>query len=112
VSFDEEIALECGGIMLSNGILKEQPGFIGIHYPTNTSKRTAVFENILIAEAFCGRIRDFGIALSCGLILRFGSEAQKKSIFLWWQGDAICSGAFTDLITSDLTVLSTGCEAW
>jgi alkylation response protein AidB-like acyl-CoA dehydrogenase len=116
--FDKEIALECErNRAFPMEILKKAAdlGFIGIHYPDEYGGQAyGVFENILIAEAFCRQDSGLGIALSCAdscaeMMLRFGSEAQKKRYLpLVARGDAICSGAFTEPDHgSDLTVLST-----
>ena len=116
--FDKEIALEYErNHTFPREILKRAAdlGFIGIHYPDEYGGQAyGVFENILVSEAFCRQDSGLGIALSCAdscaeMILRFGSEEQKKKYLpLVVKGEAISSGAFTEPDHgSDLTVLST-----
>ena len=116
--FDKEIALDCEkNHTFPKEILKRAAdlGFMCIHYPDKYGgQEYGLFENILIAEAFCRQDSGLGIALSCAdscaeMILRFGSEAQKERYLpLVAKGKAICSGAFTEPDHgSDLTVLGT-----
>jgi alkylation response protein AidB-like acyl-CoA dehydrogenase len=116
--FDKEIALEFErNHTFPRDILKRAAdlGFVGIHYPDDYGgQEYGVFENVLVAEAFCRQDSGLGIALTCAdscaeMILRFGSaEQRKKYLTPVARGEAICSGAFTEPDHgSDLTVLST-----
>jgi len=116
--FDKDIALECERThRFPHEILKRacDLGFIGIHYPEEYGGQGyGVFENTLIVEALCRQDSGLGIAISCAdssaeMILRYGSEEQKKKYLPpVARGEAICSGAFTEPdCGSDLNNLST-----
>jgi alkylation response protein AidB-like acyl-CoA dehydrogenase len=116
--FDKDLALEYEkNHAFPRDILKKaaELGFVGIHYPDRYGGQAyGVFENILVAEAFCRQDSGLGIALTCAdscaeMILRFGSEEQKKKYLpAIVRGEAVSSGAFTEPDHgSDLTVLST-----
>lgn len=78
-------------------------GFIGIHFPEAYSgEGLGVFENALIAEELCRGDSSVGGCLAragCGaeLLLRFGTEPQKKA---WLpkvaEGAVLCGAAFTE----------------
>jgi alkylation response protein AidB-like acyl-CoA dehydrogenase len=89
-------------------------GFVGIHYPEECGgQEYGVLENALVVEAFCRQDSGLGIALSdadssAEMILRFGSNEQKKKYLIpIAKGEAISSGAFTEPDHgSDITQLS------
>jgi alkylation response protein AidB-like acyl-CoA dehydrogenase len=89
-------------------------GFVGIHYPEECGgQEYGVLENALVVEAFCRQDSGLGIALSdadssAEMILRFGSNEQKKKYLIpIAKGEAISSGAFTEPDHgSDITGLS------
>ena len=89
-------------------------GFVGIHYPEEYGgQEYGVLENALVVEAFCRQDSGLGIALSdadssAEMILRFGSNEQKKKYLIpIARGEAISSGAFTEPDHgSDITQLS------
>lgn len=90
-------------------------GFAGIHFPQEYGGQgMGVFENILIVEEFCKKDSGIGVALSLGdfaseLILRFGTNAQKKKYLEpITGGNFISAGAFTEPDHgSDITCMST-----
>ncbi len=90
-------------------------GFMGIHFPEEYGGQGyGVFENILIVEEFCRKDSGVGIALSLAdfsseLILRFGTEEQKKKYLIpVAKGEFISAGAFTEPDHgSDITTMST-----
>ena len=87
---------------------------MGIHYPEECGgQEYGVLENALVVEAFCRQDSGLGIALSdadssAEMILRFGSNEQKKKYLIpIAKGEAISSGAFTEPDHgSDITQLS------
>jgi alkylation response protein AidB-like acyl-CoA dehydrogenase len=89
-------------------------GFVGIHYPEECGgQEYGVLENALVVEAFCRQDSGLGIALSdadssAEMILRFGSNEQKKKYLIpIAKGEVISSGAFTEPDHgSDITGLS------
>lgn len=90
-------------------------GFIGIHFPeAYGGQGYGVMENILIVEEFCRRDSGVGVALSLvdfssEVILRFGSEEQKKRYLPpITRGESISGGAYTEPNHgSDITLMST-----
>ncbi len=90
-------------------------GFIGIHFPEEFGGQGyGVMENILIVEEFCRKDSGVGIALSLSdfsseVILRFGSQEQKKKYLIpVAAGEFISAGAYTEPDHgSDITRLST-----
>jgi len=87
--FDPDLALELD----RSGTFPEsiwnkacELGFIGIHYPEEFGGQgLGLFENLLVIEAFCRVESGIGSALSMvdlgsEVILRFGSQEQKKKI--------------------------------
>jgi alkylation response protein AidB-like acyl-CoA dehydrogenase len=116
--FDKEVALELErSHQFPFAILKKACGlgFIGIHYPEEYGGQGyGIVENALIVEAFCRRDSSIGVCLSIAnfsseIILRFGSEVQKKRYLLpITRGEAISAGAFTEPDHgSDITSLRT-----
>lgn len=116
--FDKDLILELErNHQFPFSILKKasQLGFIGIHYPeAYGGQGYGILENALIVEAFCRRDSGIGICLSIAnfsseIILRFGTETQRKRYLLpLARGEAISSGAFTEPDHgSDLTELRT-----
>jgi alkylation response protein AidB-like acyl-CoA dehydrogenase len=116
--FDKDVALEHErGHTFPYDILKKacQLGFVGIHYPEEFGGQAyGLLENVLVTEALCRQDSGLGIALSCAdssaeMILRFGTEEQKKKYLPpLTRGEAISSGAFTEPDHgSDITSLST-----
>ncbi len=90
-------------------------GFIGIHFPEDYGGQGyGVMENILIVEEFCRKDSGVGVALSLTdfsseVILRFGSEEQKKRYLPpITRGESISGGAYTEPNHgSDITLMST-----
>ncbi|NWF94378.1 MAG: acyl-CoA dehydrogenase family protein [Syntrophaceae bacterium] len=90
-------------------------GFIGIHFPEEFGGQGyGVTENILIVEEFCRKDSGVGIALSLvdfssELILRFGTDQQKKRYLIpVTKGEFISAGAYTEPDHgSDITLMST-----
>ncbi len=90
-------------------------GFIGIHFPeAYGGQGYGVMENILIVEEFCRKDSGVGVALSLTdfsseVILRFGSEEQKKRYLPpITRGESISGGAYTEPNHgSDITLMST-----
>ncbi|MBW2063869.1 MAG: acyl-CoA/acyl-ACP dehydrogenase [Deltaproteobacteria bacterium] len=90
-------------------------GFVGIHYPEEYGGQDyGVLENALVVEAFCRQDSSLGIAVSLAdfsseIILRFGTEEQKKKYLIpITQGRAISSGGFTEPDHgSDITFMNT-----
>ena len=116
--FDKELALELErNHQFPLTILKKacNLGFIGIHYPEEYGGQGyGVLENALIVEAFCRKDSGIGICLSIAnfsseIILRFGSDPQKKKYLIpLTKGEAISAGAFTEPDHgSDITSLRT-----
>jgi len=116
--FDREVALDLErNHQFPFAILKKacNLGFIGIHYPEEYGGQGyGVLENSLIVEAFCRKDSGIGVCLSIAnfsseIILRFGSEAQKKRYLIpITRGEAISAGAFTEPDHgSDITLLNT-----
>lgn len=104
--FDRRIALECERSHCFPRAIWEkcsQVGFAGIQYPeVYGGQGCGVMENVLVTEAFCRQDSGLGMAIShadsCSeMILRFGSEEQKKKYLTpIAAGKAISSGAFTE----------------
>jgi len=116
--FDKEIALEHErNHTFPSEIWKKacELGFMGIHYPEKYGgQEYGVFENILVAEAFCRQDSGIGIALSLAdfsseIILRFGNDQQKEKYLIpLTKGEAISSGGFTEPDHgSDITLMDT-----
>jgi alkylation response protein AidB-like acyl-CoA dehydrogenase len=116
--FDKEVALELErNHQFPLAILKKacNLGFIGIHYPEEYGGQGyGILENALIVETFCRRDSGIGVCLSIAnfsseIILRFGSEIQKKKYLIpLTKGEAISAGAFTEPDHgSDITSLRT-----
>ncbi|MBW1803481.1 MAG: acyl-CoA/acyl-ACP dehydrogenase, partial [Deltaproteobacteria bacterium] len=90
-------------------------GFVGIHYPEEFGGQDyGIFENALLVEAFCRQDSGIGIALSLSdfaseIILRFGTEKQKKKYLIpVTGGEALSSGGFTEPDHgSDITFMNT-----
>jgi len=90
-------------------------GFIGIHFPEEYGGQGyGIFENILIVEEFCRKDSGIGIALSLvdfssELILRFGTDEQKKKYLIpVARGEFISAGAYTEPDHgSDITLMAT-----
>ncbi len=88
---------------------------MGIHFPeAYGGQEYGVLENSLVVEAFCRQDSGLGIAVSdadssAEIILRFGSDEQKKKYLIpIVKGEAISSGAFTEPDHgSDITRLDT-----
>ena len=101
--FDKEVALELErNHQFPLAILKKacNLGFIGIHYPEEYGGQGyGVLENALIVEAFCRKDSGIGVCLSVAnfsskIILRFGSDSQKKKYLIsLTKGEAISAGA-------------------
>jgi alkylation response protein AidB-like acyl-CoA dehydrogenase len=116
--FDKEVALELErNHQFPLAILKKacNLGFIGIHYPEEYGGQGyGVLENALIVEVFCRKDSGIGVCLSIAnfsseIILRFGSDSQKKKYLIpLTKGEAISAGAFTEPDHgSDITSLRT-----
>ena len=90
-------------------------GFIGLHFPkAYGGQEYGIMENVLVTEAFCRQDSGIGIALtlsdfSSEIILRFGTEEQKKKYLIpLTQGKALSSGGFTEPNHgSDITTMQT-----
>ncbi len=90
-------------------------GFIGLHFPEQYGGQDyGIFENALVVEEFCRQDSGIGVALSLAdfsseIILRFGTEQQKKAYLdPVAKGNAISSGAFTEPDHgSDITFMDT-----
>ncbi|MBW1720874.1 MAG: acyl-CoA dehydrogenase family protein [Deltaproteobacteria bacterium] len=116
--FDKEIALEHErNHSFPTKIWKKacELGFVGIHYPEAYGGQDyGILENALVVEEFCRGDSGLGIALSLSdfaseIILRFGTEEQKKKYLIpITRGEAISSGGFTEPDHgSDITYLNT-----
>jgi alkylation response protein AidB-like acyl-CoA dehydrogenase len=116
--FDKEVVLELErNHQFPLAILKKacDLGFIGIHYPEEYGGQGyGILDNALIVETFCRRDSGIGVCLSIAnfsseIILRFGSEIQKKKYLIpLTKGEAISAGAFTEPDHgSDITSLRT-----
>jgi len=116
--FDREVALEHEkSHTFPSEIWKKacELGFTGIHYPESYGGQGyGILENILVVEEFCRQDSGIGIALSLAdfasdIILRFGTEEQKKRYLLpITRGEAISCGGFTEPDHgSDITFLNT-----
>jgi alkylation response protein AidB-like acyl-CoA dehydrogenase len=116
--FDKEIILDLErDHQFPFAILKKacQLGFIGIHYPVEYGGQGyGILENAFIVEAFCRRDSGVGVCLSIAnfsseIILRFGSEIQKKKYLIpITRGEVIFAGGFTEPDHgSDITRLQT-----
>ncbi|MBW1912114.1 MAG: acyl-CoA dehydrogenase family protein [Deltaproteobacteria bacterium] len=116
--FDREVALEHEkSHTFPSKIWKKacELGFTGIHYPESYGGQGyGILENILVVEEFCRQDSGIGIALSLAdfasdIILRFGTEEQKKRYLLpITRGEAISCGGFTEPDHgSDITFLNT-----
>ena len=90
-------------------------GFMGIHFPeAYGGQGYGIMENILVVEEFCRNDSGVGIALSLAdfsseLILKFGSEEQKKKYLPpICRGEMMSAGAYTEPDHgSDITTLGT-----
>ncbi len=101
-----------------------QLGFLGIHFPEELGGQgLGVLENALVIEEFCRRDSGIGVALSLAdfasdLVLRHGSDAQKRSILpAIAAGKMISAGCFTEPNHgSDITAMDTSAvkdgDAW
>jgi len=92
-----------------------QLGFIGIHFPEEFGGQGyGIFENALIVEEFCRRDSGIGSAVvlsdfSSEIIMRFGSEEQKKAYLpKVASGEYISGGGYTEPDHgSDITFMNT-----
>ena len=90
-------------------------GFTGIHFPESYGgQEYGLMENVIVTEEFCRQDSGIGIAITLAdfaseIILRFGSEEQKKTYLVpITQGEAISCGGFTEPDHgSDITFLNT-----
>jgi alkylation response protein AidB-like acyl-CoA dehydrogenase len=90
-------------------------GFIGIHFPEEYGGQGyGITENALVVEEFCRKDSGVGIAVtladfSSEVVLRFGSEEQKKKYLLpVTRGEFISGGAYTEPDHgSDITLMGT-----
>jgi alkylation response protein AidB-like acyl-CoA dehydrogenase len=116
--FDRELALELErDHAFPRAIWKKacELGFIGLHFPeAYGGQGLGIMENTLVVEEFCRQDSGIGVALSLAdfsseVILRFGSDAQKKKYLPpVARGEAISAGAYTEPDHgSDITKLST-----
>ena len=116
--FDKEIALEHErSHSFPTEILKKaaELGFVGIHFPEEYGgQEYGIFENTLVVEEFCRQDSSIGIAMSLAdfsseIILRFGSDEQKKRYLIpVAKGKALSSGGFTEPDHgSDITLMDT-----
>ncbi len=124
--FDKEIALENElAHTFPKAIWQKacQLGFMGIHFPEEYGgSGCGILENVLVVEEFCRQDSGLGIAISLAdfsseLILRFGTEEQKKKYLIpITEGKAISSGGFTepdhgsDITRMDTTAIKRGDE--
>lgn len=116
--FDRELALELErNHAFPKSIWKKacELGFIGLHFPAAYGGQgLGILENALVVEGFCRQDSGIGVALtladfSSEVILRFGTEAQKRKYLPpITRGEAISAGAYTEPDHgSDITRLST-----
>ncbi|MBN2126425.1 MAG: acyl-CoA dehydrogenase family protein [Deltaproteobacteria bacterium] len=116
--FDKDVALEHErSHSFPREIWKKacELGFVGIHFPEEYGGQDyGVLENALVVEEFCRRDSGIGIAISLAdfaseILLRFGSEEQKKKYLLpLTEGRALSSGGFTEPDHgSDITFMDT-----
>ena len=116
--FDKEIALEHERAhKFPTEIWKKacELGFVGIHYPEEYGGQGyGILENALVVEEFCRQDSGLGIAISLSdfaseIILRFGSDAQKKKYLISiTEGKSLSSGGFTEPDHgSDITLMNT-----
>ncbi len=116
--FDKEYALECdANHRYPTELYKKacELGLIGVHFPEEYGGQGyGVFEHVLVVEALCRKDPGLGIALSLRpfgseLILRFGTEEQKKGILpKVVTGEVVTGAAFTEPDHgSDVTDLNT-----
>jgi alkylation response protein AidB-like acyl-CoA dehydrogenase len=92
-----------------------QLGFVGLHFPEEFGGQGyGSFENVLVVEQFCRQDSGLGIAISLAdfaseIIIRFGTEEQKKKYLLpLAEGQALSSGGFTEPDHgSDITFMNT-----
>ena len=90
-------------------------GFIGIHFPEEYGGQGyGIFENALIVEEFCRRDSGLGSAVvlsdfSSEVVMRFGSEEQKKAYLpKVASGEYISGGGYTEPDHgSDITFMNT-----
>ena len=90
-------------------------GFVGIHFPEAYSGQgLGVFENIIIADAFCSRDSTIGSAVilasfASECVLRFaGDELKEKFLPPVAEGKMLSAGAFTEPDHgSDITFMAT-----
>jgi len=90
-------------------------GFIGIHFPeAYGGQGYGIMENALVVEEFCRKDSGVGIAVtltdfSSEVVLRFGTEEQKKKYLLpVTRGEYISGGAYTEPDHgSDITLMGT-----
>jgi len=104
--FDPDLALELDGEGKFPRALFEKAcrlGFVGIDYPEEYGGQSlGLFESVLVTEEFCKKDSGIGASISLadmasGIILRYGSEAQKKSLLIpVAQGKAINTVAMLD----------------
>jgi acyl-CoA dehydrogenase len=106
--FDSDLALELDREGKFPKALFEkacQLGFVGIDYPEDFGGQSlGLLENVLVTEEFCKKDSGMGTAmglgdLASGIIMRHGSEGQKKSCLVpVTQGKAINTVAVMDPI--------------
>jgi len=92
-----------------------QLGFVGIHFPEEYGGQGyGIFENALIVEEFCRRDSGLGSAVvlsdfSSEVVMRFGSEEQKKAYLpKVASGEYISGGGYTEPDHgSDITFMNT-----
>jgi len=90
-------------------------GFIGIHFPEEYGGQGyGITENAIVVEEFCRKDSGVGIAVtladfSSEVVLRFGTEEQKKKYLLpVTRGEFISGGAYTEPDHgSDITFMGT-----
>jgi alkylation response protein AidB-like acyl-CoA dehydrogenase len=90
-------------------------GFIGIHFPEEYGGQGyGITENTIVVEEFCRKDSGVGIAVtladfSSEVVLRFGTEEQKKKYLLpVTRGEFISGGAYTEPDHgSDITFMGT-----
>ncbi len=116
--FDPQLAMELEkGHQFPFEIRKKacQLGFLGIHFPeAYGGQGYGIFENALIVEEFCRRDSGLGSAImlsdfSSEVIMRFGSEEQKKTYLpKVASGEYISGGGYTEPDHgSDITFMNT-----